>query len=349
MQKRKKYYERVDYSDLLSELRGETDALEETKEEKPQKPPRQAQVDQAARKRASLLDRPAMKYAYSQKEKVLHDRDCEFVAGISNENFRMKESFDTGMRFCPKCYRKGLIRSGITDDGKRIAAYVRFFGEIHASAEDLRRLLIEHRAVLRWEDRDTMDFHVKEDHWKIVHDRNGYRLLHNNYIVLEDYTRHFTQGFHEQYIYGKKCFHTFVCIMCDYSWADHAEMLRQGKLEEERKKELERKKQMPNYAKIRKFSLFSYHYAILDTKEYLAGQLFASRQVKVRFGKEYEKGDLRIIFCKVRKKDEGRFLEALGEMYDKASLWNYRDYEDACSVFAELETGSGKPETERLQ
>lgn len=45
-----------------------------------------------------------------------------------------------------------------------------------------------------------------------------------------------------------------------------------------------------NFVKIKKFSLLYYHYAYLDTKDYLADQLFVNNKVKVRFGREYEKG-----------------------------------------------------------
>ena len=70
------------------------------------------------------------------------------------------------------------------------------------------------------------------------------------------------------------------------------------------------------YWKLEKFSLRYVHYAFVDTQPYLADQLFCDHQVTVRFGEEYGKGDTdyRIVFCKVRKGDEGAFLAALEEL-----------------------------------
>lgn len=68
------------------------------------------------------------------------------------------------------------------------------------------------------------------------------------------------------------------------------------------------------YWKLEKFSLRYVHYAFVDTQPYLADQLFCDHQVTVRFGEEYGKGDTdyRIVFCKVRKGDEGAFLAGPG-------------------------------------
>ena len=42
-----------------------------------------------------------------------------------------------------------------------------------------------------------------------------------------------------------------------------------------------------NYWTIRKFSLLYSYYAIIDTTDYLADQLFVKNEVRVWFGQEY--------------------------------------------------------------
>jgi len=74
---------------------------------------------------------------------------------------------------------------------------------------------------------------------------------------------------------------------------------------------------------------------IIDTPEYLADSLFIQEQVRVDFGKEYRKEDSAyvMIFCKIRKKDENKFLKALGRLENKMLLMGYRDYRNFCRDF----------------
>lgn len=62
-----------------------------------------------------------------------------------------------------------------------------------------------------------------------------------------------------------------------------------------------------NYWTIRKFSLLYSYYAIIDTTDYLADQLFVKNEVRVWFGQEYicPDGPYCVIFCKCRKRDTG--------------------------------------------
>ncbi len=87
-----------------------------------------------------------------------------------------------------------------------------------------------------------------------------------------------------------------------------------------------------NYWRLRRFSLFYKYYAFVDTEEYLGDQLFIQQKVEVSFGKEFGKkgNDYLIIFCKVRKKDEKKFLKALEELEKKMLLMGHHDYPIFC-------------------
>ena len=90
-----------------------------------------------------------------------------------------------------------------------------------------------------------------------------------------------------------------------------------------------------HYIKLEQFSLLNCHYAFVDTPEYLADQLFIRHEVKVRFGQEFHHPDKDyiVIICRVRKKDEQRFLDALNELPGKMALLGYADYPQFCEEF----------------
>ncbi len=68
--------------------------------------------------------------------------------------------------------------------------------------------------------------------------------------------------------------------------------------------------ELKNYLRLERFSLCHRFYAFLDSSDYLADQLFIKHKVRVKFLQEYQKDgfDLRTIFCRIHKRDEGRFL-----------------------------------------
>ena len=89
------------------------------------------------------------------------------------------------------------------------------------------------------------------------------------------------------------------------------------------------------YLHLERFSLLYRYYAIVDTPDYYADQLFIRHQVTVRFGNEYAHPDAqyRVIFCMVRKQDEQRFLDALQELPNKMLLCGHPDYPTFCTQF----------------
>lgn len=71
----------------------------------------------------------------------------------------------------------------------------------------------------------------------------------------------------------------------------------------------------------------------VDATEYLADRIFTKQEIKVDFGKEYAKEGCKYlcIFCKVRKKDEDKFLEALEKLKSTMLLCGYEDYIEFCT------------------
>lgn len=83
---------------------------------------------------------------------------------------------------------------------------------------------------------------------------------------------------------------------------------------------------------IKTHSLFFDHFCYLDTKDYMADQLFENAGLKVRFGKEYAspETDYVFVFCKCLKRDRTKFLETIRKLPPKALLLGHKDYLDVC-------------------
>lgn len=90
---------------------------------------------------------------------------------------------------------------------------------------------------------------------------------------------------------------------------------------------------MQNYIKLKHFSLLFAFYAYIDAKEHLADNLFINEKVTVHFKQEFIKPGCKyaIVFCKIRKKDKGKFLDALAQLEKKMLIMGYSDYPDFCN------------------
>lgn len=352
---KRKNYKRQDFSYLLTELQEEkkkAEAPAETRQAEgitPQKKePIPDSVAQARRLRQSKLDDRKMRYAFSTRRLLLHDRDCPLVRNIPDEEFEMRARYDVSMRFCTSCYRMGLIRNGIGDDGKRMSAYMGFFGKAGASNRDLYSLLIDHDARLRWENRDTMMIRCREDTWKIVRKGEGWELLHNNYIRLSDDKRYFNGGFHHQKINGEPTFHNFVRTICGYSWQAHLTGVEMRNLQYQKEQEaLRREKEniaeaeerlaaaraaleagkTRYFAKRGNFFFIYREYAFVDTAQYSRDEWRKKYGIRLRFLSEFVKEghEERGVVCRIRRRDEARFLDALQTQRMEAFLDGYRD------------------------
>ena len=99
---------------------------------------------------------------------------------------------------------------------------------------------------------------------------------------------------------------------------------------------------MKNYIKLKKFSLFKNYYVFVDTKDYLADQIFIRNKVKVDFGEEASCEDYPkyvVIFCKIKKKDNNKFLKSLEELERKMLILGHTDYGNICQKIQDIAYG----------
>ena len=101
-----------------------------------------------------------------------------------------------------------------------------------------------------------------------------------------------------------------------------------------------------NFWRMKDLSIFTVPYAYVDHSSYLADPLFAQRKILMRYKGEMERKDspYRIIFCRVWKRDAGRFEEALEKLTNKMLIMGYRDYEKECSDIAKMISGENGEE-----
>ena len=91
------------------------------------------------------------------------------------------------------------------------------------------------------------------------------------------------------------------------------------------------------YFKLEKPSMRHTYYAYFDAKDYMADSLFIKHNVTVKFQQEFCKDGTPycVVFCRIRKKDEAAFLDALRELPAKMLLCGYSDYAAQCERFME--------------
>lgn len=92
-----------------------------------------------------------------------------------------------------------------------------------------------------------------------------------------------------------------------------------------------------NYMRFTDFSVLYTHFAYIDVAEYYADDFIRKRKIHIKFGKEMTHPDhgYRIIFCKIPKWQEHKFMLAMEELKDKMLICGHTDYLDICKHITE--------------
>ena len=172
-------------------------------------------------RRNKLMDDPKMRYVYSAKDMVLHDKFCVEVSMIPDADFEMTGYWTPDMKYCGKCYRQALIRSGVSpEDRTAIGYYDIFFKDV--TKRCLEKFFRRYHAEILYMRPRVVKCKVKDDIWIFDCSRKQKRLLHNSYTYDEDYVRHFEGRFHEQQ--GQwSSLQRMMNYTMEYSWEDHVE------------------------------------------------------------------------------------------------------------------------------
>lgn len=185
-------------------------------------------------KKAQALTDHNIRYVFSSKDDVVHDKTCWMAERIPYEEFDASQKFPEGRRLCPYCKKQLYIRRAIGEDTKNYPLYVRMFECGKVNFGIIERLLAEKGAKLHMETSDIMMVTCKEDTWKIEMDEEGKCMLyHNNYKRISDTERFIMSGFHLQKNYTAPLYE-FLKYIENYDWQKHVEMKKAAQVVEER-------------------------------------------------------------------------------------------------------------------
>jgi len=327
-------YEHVDFTNLLNELNScQEDLAIAPAETVPSKPVAPVmEVSPERRRRDSLLSNRKMRYVYSSKDYILHDRDCPHVAQIRDEDFHMLQDYALSMEPCRECRRRALLRAAIpNDDAKHIAAYLNIFNSFGATTEDIHALVIAHKAQIHDVTLDSVQIKVRDDNWIMRLDQRKIHLYHNNYEVLENYERLFRPQFHlQQTSGGPTAYRHLINTILNYSWPAHVNRLIAQEQERQRNLLRARLATVCNIVRRKRFSLLYKYYTVIDCNK-KAKEYCKKQEVRLTVISGDKAGDTyRTLVCRVRRWEDKRFHVAMDRLKEYSVISDHRDYADQC-------------------
>ena len=196
-----KGYEHSDFTDLLNELQGKKESIEMIDGEAALADPSlmvSVCAYEESKERHRIMSNQKIKYLYSRKDGIIHDKHCDNVKNILDEDLLWTEEYLPNLKPCPECMIQAYVSAGAKDP-KEMETYLSFFEKTKMTIDQIRNVYVENGMKTRISI-DTMTVWHKEDTWRIKNlPKKGHvQLYHNNYAVRKKGVREFTQGFHIQ-------------------------------------------------------------------------------------------------------------------------------------------------------
>ena len=196
-----KSYEHSDFTDLLNELQGKKESIEMIDGEAALADPSlmvSVCAYEESKERHRIMSNQKIKYLYSRKDGIIHDKHCDNVKNILDEDLLWTEEYLPNLKPCPECMIQAYVSAG-AKDSKEMETYLSFFEKTKMTIDQIRNVYVENGMKTRISI-DTMTVWHKEDTWRIKNlPKKGHvQLYHNNYAVRKKGVREFTQGFHIQ-------------------------------------------------------------------------------------------------------------------------------------------------------
>ena len=323
-------YQREDFSGLLAQMqRSEEEPALDAVQGAQNEAADPVQVSQEKRRRDSLMSNRSMRYAYSSVEKRLHDRDCAEVPKIPDAEFEMLAAYQSDMKRCWLCGRRAIVRAGVScEDAKHMDAYMDVLRRFGALSGELHALIIAHHTRLFDVRQNSVCIRCGEDTWMLCGDREALSLYHNDYEVLDDYTRLFKSTFHlQQTAAPPHAFRSLIYSIFHYSWADHVERFRAEALLRKQEQLRKRLQNAPNVVRQKRWSLLYRYYAAVDHAGALGAYCAESRATE-----ETSQPSCQIVHCRVRRWEAKRFLKAAERLKEERILAADEEYAAACEM-----------------
>lgn len=334
----KRNHQELDYEKLLKELQNKAKNSEPAAV--PSENGAEAAAARAKRNRRKLMQDPEMRFVYSLRSPVVHDRDCMYASRIADSDFCASAVFPETMKSCDMCYRRALVRAGLpAAKTKDIDLYYSALYRMGMTEQELYALTVRHGAQFCGVGRDTLRIKLRDDTWEIRNNGEYLLLLHNNYRTNDDYERSFNGEFHLQMTcLARNGFGYFIEEMSKYSWPAHVELLkakralraaeRAAALEKQRRREY--LAGISNFVKLRRISLFCDYYVVLDCNDRTAG-FFFDNQVNAReLAYEADGETYRLRKFRVPRKQRRLFAQSMEGLKDYSLEQEYYEYAESC-------------------
>lgn len=171
--------------------------------------------------RQSAIDNQKNLYFYARYGGLVHDRECEDLKVINDEDFVGSSEFPAEGQYCKKCMRVLFVRMGCAPNTKEIPACNRFLTKHGVKTSQLQKLVGDHKIHFHCKAIDEMIAVGVEDTWKIrVLPSGKLELWHNNYVKTSPTERYFTDGFHNQNL-ENPTLRFILNFIAEYSWEKH--------------------------------------------------------------------------------------------------------------------------------
>lgn len=235
-----KGYEHSDFTDLLNELQGKNENTEMIDGALLLDAPSSMEpvcAYEESEERHRIMSDQRIKYLYSKKDGIIHDKHCDNAKDILDEDLLWSEEYLPKLKPCPDCMIHAYVIAGAKDP-KEIETYLDFFERTKMTTEQIRNIYVENGMKTRISI-DTMTVWHKEDTWRIksLPKKGHVQLYHNNYAVRANGVREFTQGFHIQSLMCADTDIRYVLnIIKKYEYKPEEYALHNGKLNKAEKK-----------------------------------------------------------------------------------------------------------------
>ena len=234
-------------------------------------------VTAEARRRARLMNNRSMRYIISTVSGEKHDRDCPHAARIPDAAFDMVEDFPGWEGLCRRCSRRAVIREGLHADlTKYLDAAAMLLGKMDASTRLLHSLFHKHGGRIFRIETDSLYIKVREDSWILQYTDEGCLLYHNNYYVLEDYSRVISEGYHLQ-LRVPLTFSLLFAVITGYSWALHVKIKKEEVLAARAEEMRGRLATVANYVALPGSSLLCSYFLVADSYDHIEQMLKQSK------------------------------------------------------------------------
>ena len=200
----------TDFSELIRELqeKNHLHLVEETLES-----------SRKQTKKEQLMKNPKIRYVYSDKGRVLHEKHCACTDAIKDEDLVGTEEFVEGMKTCKACRKPSIIAQGI-EDPENFEEYIAWYKTVSAGKPILHYMYVKCKMTTKLSCKELI-VRCNEDTWKMkaVEGTRKVILYHNNYRRRPDGTRVMGNGFHIQNKnYPERTFHEAINYISSYEY-----------------------------------------------------------------------------------------------------------------------------------